>query len=78
MHAGAGGVSALCHEAGDDAVEHDAVVEAVVRQLGDARDVLRREITAQLDDDIAAVEGERQGFGKIGHDRAPEWGMTLP
>ena len=67
VHPGSGRIAALCHETGNDAVEHDAVVKAVIRQLGDARDVLRREIAAQLDHDVAAIKGERQGFGKIGH-----------
>src|SRR5690349_14955974 len=32
-------IAALGHEAGDDAMKHDAVVEAAVGELGDARDV---------------------------------------
>ena len=47
--AGAGRIAALRHEAGDHAVEHDAVVEAVVGQLGDPLDMLGRQIGAQLD-----------------------------
>ncbi len=37
--AGPGRVAGLRHEAGDDAVEHDAVVELVSDQLLDLRDV---------------------------------------
>src|SRR3546814_1856970 len=49
--AGAGRIAALRHEAGDDAVEDDAVVKAFVGELADPRDVLRGEIGAQLDHD---------------------------
>ena len=38
--AGAGGVAALDHEAGDDAVEDHAVVEASLREEDEAVDVL--------------------------------------
>src|SRR5438067_1320062 len=37
--AGAGRVAALRHEARDDAMEYDIVVEAAVREVGDALDV---------------------------------------
>ena len=65
--AGAGRVAALRHEAGDDTVEDDAVVEARIRQIGDARDMAGSEIGAQLDGDVAAVEGQGQGL-RVGHD----------
>ena len=61
--AGAGAVRAagLGHEALDDAVEDDAVVEAFARQRLDALDVLGREIGPQRDDDLAlrGVHDER-------------------
>ena len=41
-HAGAGRVAALDHEVRDDAVEDDAVVEAVARELDEVLDRLRR------------------------------------
>ena len=46
-HAGAGGIAALRHEAGDDAMEDDAVVKALARQLLDPLDVTGGEIGAQ-------------------------------
>ena len=65
--AGAGRVAALGHEAGDHAVEHDAVVEAAVGELGDALDVAGREVGAKLDDDVAAGrKGKGQAVG-VGH-----------
>ena len=51
--AGALGAAGLRHEAVDDAMEDDAVVEALARQLLDALDVLGREVGAQRDDDAA-------------------------
>src|SRR4030095_16660586 len=66
--AGSGRVAALRHEARDDAVEQDAVIEAVLRQAGDPLDMAGRQVWTQLDDDIAAGrKGEGQGFG-VGHD----------
>ena len=49
--AGAGAVRAagLRHEAVDDAVEDDAVVEALAHQFLDARDVAGREVGTHLD-----------------------------
>ena len=46
-------VAALRHEAGDDAVERHAVIETFLRQHDDARDMVRRQVRAQLDHDIA-------------------------
>ncbi len=74
--AGARRVAALDHEAVDDAVEHDAVVKAVIGQFGNPRDMVGREIAAQLDDNIAAfaisgVERQGKGFGKFGHGGSP-------
>jgi hypothetical protein len=57
----------LRHEARDHAMEHDAVIEAVIGQLDDALDMLRGQIGAQLDRHVTAVEGQRQRFGGIGH-----------
>ena len=54
-HAGPGRVAALGHEAGDDAVEDDAVVKAFAGQGRDPLDMAGREVGAQLDDDIAAA-----------------------
>ena len=65
-HAGARRIAALRHEAGDDAVEHHTVIEAVLGKGGDAFDMAGRQIGAQLDDDVAAaVEGEGKRF--VGH-----------
>ena len=66
-----GRVAALRHEAGDDAVEHDAVVEAVAGQAGDALDMAGRQVGPQPDDDVAAG-GKRQGQGfGVGHRSSP-------
>ncbi len=54
-HAGAGGVAALRHEAGDNAVEHDAIIKAFARQRRDPLDMSRGEVGAKLDDDVAAA-----------------------
>lgn len=75
-HAGAGRIAALCHEAGDDAVEDDAVVKAFLRELGDAFDMLRREIRAQADDDVAGRQ--RQGKGLFGHGVSPSNELAPP
>ena len=61
-------VAALGHEAGDDAVERHAVIEALVRQFADALNMVRREVRAELDLHRAGVEFERQGMkGMIDH-----------
>jgi len=65
--AGAGRVAALRHEARDHPVEHHAVVKTAVGEVGDARNVARREIRPELDDDVAAGgEGEGQAVA-VGH-----------
>ena len=82
-HAGAGRIAGLRHEAVDHAMEHDAVVEPVARQLLDALDMVGREIGPQLDDDAAAVEIEmelifarvvRRAGAVRGHGRVPSSG----
>jgi hypothetical protein len=70
-----GRVAALRHEAGDHAVEHDAVVEAFLRQLADPLDVTRREIGAEADHHVAAaVEAEHEGVEFVGHVGISCWG----
>ena len=67
--AGALGVAALGHEAGDHAVEGQAVVEALAASVW-IRSTWRGDVGAQLDDDRAAVRQlERQPVGGIGGDR---------
>ena len=69
--AGALGVAALGHEAGDHAMERQAVVEAAPHQRLDPLDMLRRKVGAQLDHDRAAVRQlERQLVRGIGGDLA--------
>ena len=66
-HAGPGRVAALRHEAGNHAVEGDAVVKAALGQRRDALDMVGRQVGPQLDDDVAAAgKGEGQAFG-VGH-----------
>ena len=59
--AGAGGVAALDHEVGDDAVEDGAVVEFVAGQEDEVVDGLGRFLGEQLADDFAARSGESRG-----------------
>ena len=68
--AGAGAVrtAGLRHEAVDDAVEHDPVVEALADELLDALDMLRREVGAQLDHDVALRGLERQSVFVVSHE----------
>ena len=67
MVAGARRVSTLSHESGDHPVKDDIVVEAAIGELGDALDMSRRKVRAELDDDVAAGgEGEGQAVG-VGH-----------
>jgi hypothetical protein len=67
-HAGPGGIAALRHEAGDDPVEDDSVVKALLGQLPDPGDVARGEVGPEPDDDVAAaVEVEDQGVELVGH-----------
>ena len=54
-HAGALWIAGLRHEAVDHAMEDDAVVLALARQLLDLGDVLGGEIGSHLDDDAAIV-----------------------
>jgi hypothetical protein len=75
-HAASRRIAALGHEAVDDAVEDDAVVETLLGQLLDAGDMARREIGAQPDDDVAAaVEGKDEGVLVVGHVGTP--GLVL-
>lgn len=57
-HAGAVRAAALRHEAWDDAVEGQAVIEAFADKFADMGNVARGEIGAQLDDDVTGGEGE--------------------
>src|SRR5262245_8323840 len=57
--AGAGGIAGLRHEARDDAMEYDAVVEALAGELLHALDMLRREIGAKQDGNAAVLEVEQ-------------------
>src|SRR5439155_21245556 len=61
--AGPGRVAALDHEVGDHAVEDDAVVEPVARELEEVLDGLRRLLVEELDCDRAVVGVQ----GRVGH-----------
>ncbi|MCY1548454.1 hypothetical protein D9M68_845680 [compost metagenome] len=56
----------LGHEAFDHAVEHDAVIKAFARQLLDMGDMVRRQVGAHLDDDIALGGFDDEGVFRIG------------
>src|SRR5688572_24411923 len=73
-HAGAGGIAGLRHEAVDDAVEDDAIIEFLTRQLLDAGDMVRCEIGAERDHGRALrrLEDERVlGVLDLGHFWSP-------
>src|SRR5262245_34333326 len=72
LPAGAAGAGALRtaglrHEAVDDAVEDDAVVEAIAHQLLDARDMSGRELRPHLNDHPALGGFEDHGVLRVGH-----------
>ena len=70
-HAGAGRVAALGHEAGNDAVEHHAVIESITGKTGNPLDMAGRQVGAQPDDDVAATRKIKgQGLG-VGHHANP-------
>jgi hypothetical protein len=56
-----GRIAALDHEAGDDAVEDDAVVEAVPGELDEVRDGLGSVLLEELEFDRAVVRVQRHG-----------------
>ena len=58
-------VAALGHEARDDAVEDDVVVEALLRELDEVGGRLRGALVEQVDLDVADVGGD----GGAGHGR---------
>ncbi len=64
-HAGAGWIAALRHEAIDHAVEHHAIVKTFACQLGNPLDMPGRQVRAQLDNNIAGIEGESEGVGHL-------------
>ncbi len=64
-HAGAGRIAGLRHEAVDDAMEDDAVVEAALGQGLDLRDMLWRKIGPQLDRDAAVLGVEIDGVLEV-------------
>jgi len=66
MKASAGRIAALRHEAGDDAMEEDSVIETLVGQRGDALDMPGRQVGPKLDDDVAAG-GKGKGQAIVGH-----------
>ena len=65
-HASPVGATALRHETRDDAVELYAIVKAFAGQLFNACNMIGCEIGAKLDDNVAAIQ--RQGEGFVGHD----------
>jgi len=67
--AGAGALRAtgLRHETVDDAVKHDAIVEAVAHQFLDARDMPGREVRAHLNNDLAFGGLKRERVLSVGH-----------
>src|SRR6185437_8640120 len=65
---GAGRIAGLGHEAGDDAMEHDPVIEALACQFLDPLDVIGRQIGTKRDHDRSTLEFQDQGiFGITCH-----------
>ena len=64
--AGAGRITGLGHEAADNPVEDNTVVEAFANQLLDARDMLWRQIRSHFHNNQAVFEFEVQGVVGIG------------
>jgi hypothetical protein len=60
-------IATLNHEVGDDAMERDAVVEALAGERHEVRDRLRGVGVEQLDGDRAAVRMQR----RVGHGGEP-------
>ena len=57
------GIAGLRHEAGDDPVKHDAVVEMAGDERLDLLDVLGRDVGQQLDDDVAVLGLQIESVG---------------
>src|SRR5689334_13261796 len=66
-HASALRAAGLRHEAVDDPMEHNAVVEAFAHQLLDARDMAGRELRSHLNDHPALGGFEDHGVLLVGH-----------
>ena len=64
--AGAGRVAGLGHEARDDAVEDDAVIETLLHQRLDLRHVLGGEIGPQADRDAPVLGVEIDNVLRVG------------
>ena len=60
--AGAFGAAGLDHEVGDDAVEREAVVEAVFGELLEVGDGFRCFVVVELEADVAVLGFDRGGF----------------
>ncbi len=67
--------AALSHEAIDDPVEFQAVVEPLAHQFLDPRHMARGKVGSQFDHYIAAIDGEREGF--IGHENSSFFQMLV-
>ena len=70
------GIAGLRHEARDDAMEHDAVVEAFAGELLHPLDMLRREIRAKQDGDAAVLEVEQHHILQRIGGKAQAWRGT--
>ncbi len=57
----------LRHEAIDDAMEHDAIVEAIAHQFLDTRNMVRREVRTHLDGNGALRGFENQSVFVVCH-----------
>src|SRR5690606_25263409 len=69
-------VTALSHEALDNAMKRHAIIEALVREFADALNMVRREVRTELDFHRAGLEFERQGMkGIIDHQLLSLFGL---
>lgn len=55
---GAGWITALDHEAVNDAMENQSVVVSAIRQVDEVGNRVRRSVVVQLKDDVALIRGE--------------------
>ena len=64
-HACASRVTALCHEAVEDAVEHNAIIKTFIGQRRNPLNMAGRKIGAELDGNFASIESKSQGFSHV-------------
>ena len=72
-HACASWIAALRHKPVDHAVKHNAVIKAFARKRANPLNMARGKVRAELDNDIAAINGQGKGFG---HELSPSFKIS--